>query len=59
MQGDACMPAEFREVYDEIISKTLKERNKKAHDLIFGKDVVTGKKVELGTTVFADDVAEF
>jgi hypothetical protein len=38
MQGDACMPSEFREMYDQVVEELLEERGNKSRDCVVGID---------------------
>jgi hypothetical protein len=52
------MPSEFREMYDQVVEELLDERGSKVRDCVVGTDKETGRRIEVGTTVFADDICE-
>ena len=57
MQGDAAMPVEFGQTYEHMEKKVIKKNLKRGAGII-SRDPLTSRKLEVGTTVFADDVAE-
>ena len=58
LQGDVLMPDLFGETYEEKLQDwiTWKELNTTGN--IYAVDPITGERVEIGTTVYADDVNE-
>ena len=55
LQGDGKMPQHFRMAYSEGVHDYV---DAKGWRNILGEDPLTGERVDAGTTVFADDLAE-
>ena len=51
------MPKEFGQLYEHMEQKVIKKRLRRKAGLV-AKDPLTQKSVDVGTTGFADDVAE-
>ena len=57
MQGDGIMQSLFGQLYEESLEEVLDIKSRESKN-IWSTDPLTGKRVEVGTACFADDVAE-
>ena len=57
MWGDTIMPSQFDQLYGAKLKKVIKKR-KRGGAVILAKDPISKRKFDVGTTGYADDIAE-
>ena len=58
LQGDSCMAPMFSARYDRGIEEWIARRGDGRRDGLYARDPISGREVQLKSTVFADDVQE-
>ena len=58
LQGDVSMPSQFAAIYDPKIADWIAQKNALLDSALEAYDPLTGRLIDVGTTVYADDAGE-
>lgn len=58
LQDDVCMPDQFAVFYDEKVENWIDWRIRNRDGVVLAREPGTGRLVEVGTTLYADDINE-
>ena len=58
LRGDGCMAEMFSAMYDPHVDRWIKRRRNEERIKLEAMDPVTGEIIQVGTTLFADDINE-